>query len=149
MGCLLRVLCLPYCQTLVSVLCQSLPSRALYIKSFHFYFRLYGTVWDRLKRWVYAGMLAVGPWSDKCWSLSACKLIEAEWCIYGSASGHGTVAVLLPGFAINSFVTWHICIVNVIIIGSDDGLSPDRCQAIIWTTGILLIGPLGTNFMKS
>ena len=32
------------------------------------------------------------------------------------------------------------------IIGSDNGLSP-RCQAIIWTNaGILLIGPLGTNF---
>ena len=32
-------------------------------------------------------------------------------------------------------------------IGSDNGLSPDQCQAIIWTNaGILLIGPLGTNF---
>ena len=33
------------------------------------------------------------------------------------------------------------------IIASDNGLSPGRRQAIIWTnTGILLIGPLGTNF---
>ena len=33
------------------------------------------------------------------------------------------------------------------VIGSDNGLSPGRRQAIIWTnTGILLIGPLGTNF---
>ena len=33
------------------------------------------------------------------------------------------------------------------IIGSDDGLSPGRCQAIIWTNaGIFLIGPLGANF---
>ena len=32
------------------------------------------------------------------------------------------------------------------IIGSDDGLSPGRRQAIIWTNdGILLMGPLGTN----
>ena len=32
------------------------------------------------------------------------------------------------------------------IIGSDNGLSPDRCQAIIWTNaGILSIGPLGTK----
>ena len=31
-------------------------------------------------------------------------------------------------------------------IGSDNGLAPDRRQAIIWTnTGILLIGPSGTN----
>ena len=31
--------------------------------------------------------------------------------------------------------------------GSDDGLSPGRCHAIIWTNaGILSIAPLGTNF---
>ena len=36
---------------------------------------------------------------------------------------------------------------NLTIIGSDNGLSPGRRQAIIWTNdGILLIGPLGTNF---
>ena len=35
-------------------------------------------------------------------------------------------------------------------IGSDNGLSPGRCQAIIWTNaGILLIGPLGTNFSEN
>ena len=35
------------------------------------------------------------------------------------------------------------------IIGSDNGLPPDRRQAIIWTNaGILLIGPLGTNFSE-
>ena len=33
------------------------------------------------------------------------------------------------------------------IIGSDNDLSPGWRQAIIWTNaGILLIGPLGTNF---
>ena len=36
---------------------------------------------------------------------------------------------------------------NWVIIGLDNGLSPVRRQAIIWTNaGILLIGPLGTNF---
>ena len=41
----------------------------------------------------------------------------------------------------------HICVGNLTIIGSDNGLSPGRRQAIIWTNaGILLIGPLGTNF---
>ena len=40
----------------------------------------------------------------------------------------------------------HICVDNVTIIGSDNGLSPGRRQAIIWNNdGILLIGPLGTN----
>ena len=43
----------------------------------------------------------------------------------------------------------HICIGNPTIICSDNGLSPDRRQAITWTNvGILLIGPLGTNFSE-
>ena len=43
----------------------------------------------------------------------------------------------------------HICVGNLTIIESDNGLSPDRRQAIIWTNaGILLIGPLGTNFSE-
>ena len=34
-------------------------------------------------------------------------------------------------------------------MGSDNGLSPGRRQAIIWTNaGLLLIGPLGTNFSE-
>ena len=34
-------------------------------------------------------------------------------------------------------------------IGSDNGLSPDRRQAIIWTNaGILLIGPLRKTFSE-
>ena len=43
----------------------------------------------------------------------------------------------------------HICVGNLTIIGSDNGLSPNRYQAIIWTNaGILLIGPLRTNFSE-
>ena len=43
----------------------------------------------------------------------------------------------------------HICLMRLTIIGSDNGLSPDWRQAIIWTnTGILLIGPLGTNLSE-
>ena len=41
----------------------------------------------------------------------------------------------------------HLCVSKQSIIGSDNGLSPGRHQAIIWTNaGILLIGTLGTNF---
>ena len=41
----------------------------------------------------------------------------------------------------------HICINKLTIIGSDHGLSTGRHQAIIWNNvGLLLIGPLGTNF---
>ena len=43
----------------------------------------------------------------------------------------------------------HICVSKLTIIGSDNGLSPDRRQAIIWTNaGLLLIWPLGTNFSE-
>ena len=43
----------------------------------------------------------------------------------------------------------HICVSKTNIIGSDNGLSPGRRQRIIWNnTGILLIGPLGTNLTE-
>ena len=43
----------------------------------------------------------------------------------------------------------HICVGKITIIVSDNGLSPERRQAIIWTNaGILLIGLLGTNFCE-
>ena len=43
----------------------------------------------------------------------------------------------------------HICVNKLASIVSDNGLSPGRRQAIIWTNaGILLIGPLGTNFSE-
>ena len=51
----------------------------------------------------------------------------------------------------NNLTHWgrvtHICVGADTNIGSDNDLSPGRCQAIIWTSAsILLIGPLGTNF---
>ena len=43
----------------------------------------------------------------------------------------------------------HICLDKLTIIVSDNGLSPGRRQAIIWTNaGILLIGPSGINFSE-
>ena len=43
----------------------------------------------------------------------------------------------------------HTCVGKLTIIGSDNGLSPGRRQAIIWTdAGILWIGLLGTNFSE-
>ena len=43
----------------------------------------------------------------------------------------------------------HTCVSKLTIIASDNGLSPGRRQAIIWTNaGILLIGTLGTNFSE-
>ena len=49
-------------------------------------------------------------------------------------------------------VEWRIEVyesANWVIIGSDDGLWPLRCQAIIWTNvGVLWIGLWGTNFSE-
>ena len=43
----------------------------------------------------------------------------------------------------------HICVGKLTITGSDNGLSPGRRQAIIWTnTGIISIRPLGTKFSE-
>ena len=42
-----------------------------------------------------------------------------------------------------------MCVSKLIIIGPDNGLSPGRRQAIIWTNaGILLIRALGTNLTE-
>ena len=43
----------------------------------------------------------------------------------------------------------HICVGNLTNIGSDNGLSPGRRQAIIWTNaGVFLIESLGTNYSE-
>ena len=43
----------------------------------------------------------------------------------------------------------HLCGSKITIIGSDNGLSPGRRQAIILTNaGVLLIGPVGTKFSE-
>ena len=42
-----------------------------------------------------------------------------------------------------------MCISKIIIISSENDLSPGWCQAIIWTNAaMLLIGPLGINFSE-
>ena len=43
----------------------------------------------------------------------------------------------------------HVCVNELTIISSDNGLSPGRRQAITWTNaGILVIGTLGINFSE-
>ena len=60
---------------------------------------------------------------------------------------------MIGGAARHCLTHWgrvtHICVSKLTIIGSDNGLSPGRRQAIIWTNvGILLIRTLGTNFSE-
>ena len=53
----------------------------------------------------------------------------------------------LPG--VNELTHWGRVTGNLTPIGSDNGLSPGRRQAIIWSNaGILFIRPLGTNFSE-
>ena len=57
----------------------------------------------------------------------------------------------LPGVKLLTHWGWvtHICISKITIISSDNGLSPDRCQAIISSiAGILLVWLMVTNFSE-
>ena len=57
--------------------------------------------------------------------------------------------ILLPILLTHWGRVTHICVGKLTTIGSDNVLSPGRCQAIIWTSdGILLIRTLGTNFSE-
>ena len=63
------------------------------------------------------------------------------------------VYIARESFLTMAFNSWgrvtHICVSKFTTIVSDNGLSPGRLQAIIWTSdGILLIWPLGTNFSE-
>ena len=67
--------------------------------------------------------------------------VGSDLCCHTASLGH------------NELIQWgpvtYICISILTILGSDNGLSPGWHWAIIWTnTGILLIGPLGTNFSE-
>ena len=84
------------------------------------------------------------------------------WCVRGWANNQDAGDLRHHGAHCDVTVMWmfweqlthwgrvtHICVGNLAIIGSDNGLSPGRRQAIIRSNaGILLIGPLGTNFSE-
>ena len=75
-----------------------------------------------------------------------------------STEEQGVPAAQSPQGGQTHFVNWwlthwgrvtHICVSDLTSIGSDNGLSPGRRQAIIRTNAwILLIRPLGTNFSE-
>ena len=82
--------------------------------------------------------------------LSALWVLMA-WC-FSTGASVATVLGTHPSVSSCSLhrgrVT-HICVNKLTIIGSDNGLSPGRHQANIWTdAGILLIEPLETNFSE-
>ena len=66
----------------------------------------------------------------------------------GAAFNQGQLVTIYQDLTHWGRVT-HVCVSNLNSVGSDNGLSPGRRQAIIWTNdGILLIGLLGTNFSE-
>ena len=73
-----------------------------------------------------------GESTDNCETiLASCQILS-----YGPLTQWGRVS--------------HICVSKIYtIISSDNGLSPGRHQAIIWTNvGILFTAPLGANFSE-
>ena len=91
------------------------------------------------------GVQGIYHYIEKIWyveisspkSLASCPILVSQFtqCLLNVLTHWGRVT--------------HICVDNLNIIGSDNGLSPGRRQAITWTNvGILLKGPLGTNFSE-
>ena len=73
------------------------------------------------------------------------------YLIYTYAHKANKKGYIYDWFKWNVLTHWgwvaYICVNDLSIIGSDDGMSPDQCQAIIWTNaGILSIGPLREHF---
>ena len=113
----------------------------------------------------YANMLVTTQWPLKhvahltslAWVREVCRfesLMELSalwvsiniWSVGFSTQKISTAEICACGLFYQRSYT---CVGNLTIIGSDNGLSPGRRQAIIWTNaGILLIGPLGTNFSE-
>ena len=93
-------------------------------------------------------------------ALSECKgysmwyILHFVWCLFDDENWSWYIAA---GVVVGGGTPWlshwgqvmHICIGKLATINSDNGLSPGRRQAIIWTNaGILSIGPLRTNFTE-
>ena len=83
-------------------------------------------------------------WSSTAWAYSEQEIENGPWSFFLQ---NGCLLHLV------ALTHWgrvtHICISKLTIIGSHNGLSPGRREAIIWTSvGILLIRPLGANFSE-
>ena len=87
-------------------------------------------------------MFQVESWT---WFSQSFTVSLRPYYLYNGSFIHGKMILYLTHWG---RVT-HICVSKLTIICSDNGLSPSRHQAIIWTNaGILLICPLATNFSE-
>ena len=96
-------------------------------------------------------LLAKGT-ADACNSISICDVVT----VYSLLHKIDLFVIYIVWVVISIFsglTHWsrvtHKCVGKLIIIGSDNGLSPGRRQAIIWTNaGMWSMWPLGTNFSE-
>ena len=89
------------------------------------------------------------------WSKSPASPWSLRPLLFNSLTPDSFLFIINASFVTDlSFLThcgWvtHICVSELTIFGSDNGLSPSRRLAIIWSNGgILLIRNLGTNFSE-
>ena len=86
--------------------------------------------------------------------LILCKnLLWHSWCIRSDSSWRPSLDRRSVWYQYKILTHWgqvtHICVSKLTAIGSDNGLSPCRCQAVIWTNAIiLLIRILAANFSE-
>ena len=88
---------------------------------------------------------------SQCWTFGSSQGKWINRIIYACALS--CTSKLQPFPKGDDFTHWdrvtYRCVGRQTITGSDNGLSPGRPHAIIWTfAGILLIWPLGTNFSE-
>ena len=86
--------------------------------------------------------------TDRLWTLGMQLIWEIERVLLTTV-----VRFLCKIARLRTLTHWgrvtHIFVSKLTIIDSDNGFSPDRRQAIIWTNaGLLFVGPLGTNVSK-
>ena len=104
-------------------------------------------LWQYAETWVFGMFSCCVHHGKYIWGLGNC-ICCFMWCVITHPCpdfNRGLDKQLL------NFTHWgwvmHMWISKLTIIGSYNGLSPGRLQAIIWTNaGILLIRPLGTSF---
>ena len=91
---------------------------------------------ETCKNWAHSYVV-----SQSRWSFMAVRIDMGLWRLSGNWQKIGVLT--------HWGRVMDICVSKLTIFASDNGLSPDRHLAIIWiNAGILLIGPLGTNFSE-
>ena len=97
---------------------------------------------------LYMHVLYQGHWYlQQMWHISVCNRINRFWHVCHCMPGtYRTRGKYISQYLIEA--EWRIyASVNFVNIGSDNGLSPEWRQAIIWTNaGFLSTGSLGINF---